>query len=287
MTFTDPIIGGESKLIRQAIQSPDYQAGLTGWSINRDGTAEFNDATIRGELSAGGGTVVVNELGIYVTDDNSDDQYVILRDGGFVARNIPDDGAHCQMFAGGLSITRPTLSPNGFTSTRSRFDIQAQTAGTEDFIISVMATGTINGKDDCNILLRSAGSNTTVPLAQIDATVNGTIDLLSNETIVENILKNRQDDMRYIRGQTGSVNVTFAAAGAASVPVVFPNAFPAGVTPYVDVQINSGAAQTARWMVRANSASNTGFTLLCLQTDNADGARAWANVPVVWSAIAF
>lgn len=50
MTFTDPIIGGESKLIRSAIQSPNYVPGVSGWTINRDGTAEFNSTTIRGEL---------------------------------------------------------------------------------------------------------------------------------------------------------------------------------------------------------------------------------------------
>jgi len=46
MGFADPIVGGIDKLIRKAIQSPNFIAGVQGWSINRDGTAEFNELTI-------------------------------------------------------------------------------------------------------------------------------------------------------------------------------------------------------------------------------------------------
>lgn len=54
MSFSNPIIGGESTLIRNAIKSPDYVAGVSGWSVNRDGTAEFNDVAVRGTLSLNG-----------------------------------------------------------------------------------------------------------------------------------------------------------------------------------------------------------------------------------------
>lgn len=47
MTFSNPIVGGTT-LIRPAIQSPNYSAGVAGWSINKDGTAEFNNVVIRG-----------------------------------------------------------------------------------------------------------------------------------------------------------------------------------------------------------------------------------------------
>ncbi len=52
MPFSDPIIGGASTLVRQAIKSPNYVAGLTGWSINKDGTAEFSGITVRGTIIA-------------------------------------------------------------------------------------------------------------------------------------------------------------------------------------------------------------------------------------------
>jgi len=47
--FTNPLVAGTT-LIRDAIQSPNYIAGVSGWSINKDGSAEFNDLTVRGEL---------------------------------------------------------------------------------------------------------------------------------------------------------------------------------------------------------------------------------------------
>lgn len=49
MPFGNPIVSGTT-LVRSAIRSPDYVAGVSGWSINRDGSAEFNDVEVRGEL---------------------------------------------------------------------------------------------------------------------------------------------------------------------------------------------------------------------------------------------
>ena len=44
--FNNTIVGGADKLIRTSIQSTDYIPGVTGWSINKDGTAEFTSITI-------------------------------------------------------------------------------------------------------------------------------------------------------------------------------------------------------------------------------------------------
>jgi hypothetical protein len=53
MTFTNSILAGTS-LVRQAIQSPNYATASTGWTINQDGSAEFNSITIRGGSTVGG-----------------------------------------------------------------------------------------------------------------------------------------------------------------------------------------------------------------------------------------
>lgn len=52
MGFSNPITGGED-LIRSGIRSPNYVAGATGWRIAQDGSAEFNNVTVRGTLAAG------------------------------------------------------------------------------------------------------------------------------------------------------------------------------------------------------------------------------------------
>lgn len=61
--FADPILGGAEKLVRRAIQSPDYSPGVSGWSINKDGSAEFNDLDIRGVFN--GTDFVINSSGAF------------------------------------------------------------------------------------------------------------------------------------------------------------------------------------------------------------------------------
>lgn len=52
MGFSNSVVGGIT-LVRPAIRSPNYVAASTGWTINADGTAEFNNVTVRGNLIVG------------------------------------------------------------------------------------------------------------------------------------------------------------------------------------------------------------------------------------------
>lgn len=64
----NPVVGG-TFLRRTAIQSPDYVQGTSGWSVNQDGTAELNSATIRGTVIAtqfAGTDFVINAQGIFI-----------------------------------------------------------------------------------------------------------------------------------------------------------------------------------------------------------------------------
>ena len=61
--FANTVLGGASKLIRKAIQSPNFVTGVVGWSINKDGTAEFQNAIIRGTFQ--GSNFVVNSIGTF------------------------------------------------------------------------------------------------------------------------------------------------------------------------------------------------------------------------------
>jgi hypothetical protein len=53
MTFRSTIVAGVT-LIRQAIRSQNYAAGVSGWTINADGSAEFNNITVRNGTSVSG-----------------------------------------------------------------------------------------------------------------------------------------------------------------------------------------------------------------------------------------
>lgn len=49
----NPVVGG-TVLRRAAIQSPNFATGVSGWSINQDGSAEFNNVVIRnGQVVSG------------------------------------------------------------------------------------------------------------------------------------------------------------------------------------------------------------------------------------------
>lgn len=64
MPYSNPIVGGTA-LVRPAINSPGYTPGVTGWSVNVDGTAEFNDAVFRGTIvvgTAGNGMVTITNV---------------------------------------------------------------------------------------------------------------------------------------------------------------------------------------------------------------------------------
>lgn len=72
MPFSDPIVAG-TVLVRDAIQSPDYLPGVSGWSINADGSSEFNGGQFRGAVILGGGkhtlgAAVPAELAAWGTD---------------------------------------------------------------------------------------------------------------------------------------------------------------------------------------------------------------------------
>ncbi len=116
--FDNPLTGGEGALIYPRIKSPDFQAGMSGWSIERDGTAEFNDVVIRGEVN-----VRDPDTGSYVRiwNQNPGDGAVIeIRPGDSVgAVDAPAyiaTGTDPVFGAGGLSISGPSINGSGIPS---------------------------------------------------------------------------------------------------------------------------------------------------------------------------
>lgn len=52
--FANPVTNAIGTLVRTVLKSANYVAGSAGWRIAKDGSAEFNNATIRGSLTIGG-----------------------------------------------------------------------------------------------------------------------------------------------------------------------------------------------------------------------------------------
>lgn len=106
--FANQIIGGLSKLIRPAIQSPNYKPSSAGWTINQDGSAEFNDATFRG-------TVVINSAGtaLLVYDGTPAAGNLILSLSAFAGNDVYGNN-----YPGGICTTNAngTASNAGYTA---------------------------------------------------------------------------------------------------------------------------------------------------------------------------
>lgn len=73
--FRNSILAGLT-LIREAIQSQNYQAGSQGWKISADGDAEFNDVVVRGTLESS--NYVPGVSGWHLDDDGSAEFYEVL-----------------------------------------------------------------------------------------------------------------------------------------------------------------------------------------------------------------
>lgn len=80
MGFRSSILAG-TNLIRQAIKSPNFLTGVSGWSINKDGSAEFNNVVIRGGSVLGGdillyhGTPAAGTLFMSISQAGGTDPY--------------------------------------------------------------------------------------------------------------------------------------------------------------------------------------------------------------------
>lgn len=59
MAFQHDIAGGQGNLIATSLQSPNFQTGIQGWQIRKDGSVEFNNGTFRGTIT--GGTLIISQ----------------------------------------------------------------------------------------------------------------------------------------------------------------------------------------------------------------------------------
>ena len=67
--FSNPIIGGGGTLVYPSIHSPNFVHNLSGWTANKDGSAEFNNLEIRGSITSSvinGLSYVLNGDGLFI-----------------------------------------------------------------------------------------------------------------------------------------------------------------------------------------------------------------------------
>lgn len=81
--FRDALVAGTT-LIRDAIRSRNYKPGVSGWSINKDGTSELSNVTVRGIIIGNIQATSPGEFDAVITASQTGDafsQLQILADG--------------------------------------------------------------------------------------------------------------------------------------------------------------------------------------------------------------
>lgn len=256
--FNSTVVGG-TVLVRSAIQSANFVTGVSGWTINQDGSYELGSGgSFRGDV------------------------LVVSPDGAAIAIQTTGGGS--------IEFTPPTTAGFTLTNEGQIFSSDVDLGGGDGYTFM-----TINGPDGTfvgnvvsspSLILTSSRADGT-PWPTFDTPdslmeFNGDGQIHGDLHVDGLILANSGYPVLY--SQIGVQNVTFAAANSNVTAVVFPIAFPAGVVPYVKCNINSGAGATSRWTSRAISITNTGFSIFSFHTDTADAAVAWAAIPVGWMA---
>lgn len=105
MSFQHDIAGGQGNLIIAALQSPNFQHLVQGWQIARDGSAEFNDLTIRGVFD--GNDFEINASGIFFyssTPSHGNLTFSIASTSGTDQFNNPYRAGFTAYAAGGGSV---------------------------------------------------------------------------------------------------------------------------------------------------------------------------------------
>jgi hypothetical protein len=110
--FSNPIAGGGGALIRPSLHSPDYVAGSTGWTVNKDGSAEFNGITVRGTIILGNGTT--NTI---ILDDTRDAMFVYDNTGKMIASVAAAAGTDSLGNAYNAGISSYDGTPGGLFAT--------------------------------------------------------------------------------------------------------------------------------------------------------------------------
>jgi hypothetical protein len=148
MQFQDDLAAG-IVLVRPALRSPNYQAGIQGWNVGIDGDAEFNNVVVRGTV------VARNAAGASATLTPN-------APSGIAAAAAP--GLQLSMPSGDVTPASLTEFDDEFTRglylrTSSPVDIESGTEGVD--FASIRMEGRFHGSDP--VIALTAGSVPDAP----------------------------------------------------------------------------------------------------------------------------
>lgn len=291
--FENPLTAG-TVLVREDIRSQDFVEGVSGWRIEANGSAEFNDITIRG--SDGVPAVIVGPDGepqvvIYSNGANGVLEFptndpneqtpariasVVYNQGAAAERMALEiQGPAHDVDSNRLAVQLNSANANGSAPARLNiFDV-----ATQDLIL-YLENGRVQVSEILQVAPEATASTALHVIAAnghtgrlIEADVNGVdkfvVDASGNTAIAGSVTAAN------IASGTAQTPAPGGVPAQTSVNVTFAAAFPS--TPNIVVTPNSGAANlntsNIRWAV--TNKSTTGFTINCWRDTNAATNFEW------------
>lgn len=186
MPFSNEVVGGNGVLVRNTLQSQNFVSGVSGWQVTKNGNAEFNNGTFRGQLTSGtnpGQHIILNSAATGDAVDVYDlsNQLVYSIDNLGQASSInPATGLRAVSANGEFSIyDTPTgnradyifaLAPNN--SQPTELAIECSPSGAANYILELQS-GSVDGTKK-PALLGSNGAHTGY-IAQTDGSTTGNL----------------------------------------------------------------------------------------------------------------
>lgn len=109
-SFRHDIAGGQGNLVISALQSPNFEHGVQGWQIAKDGSAEFNNGTFRGTVEAStfeGTDFIINENGAFFYSGTPGTGNLITA----IAATAGTDPVSGQAYSAGITTYRSQQTP--------------------------------------------------------------------------------------------------------------------------------------------------------------------------------
>jgi hypothetical protein len=231
-------------------------AGVSGWSIGRDGTAEFSDAVIRGSfvISGSGGSEILAQ--------SQAGQPQISFEPAALSGETILPGLIIASSQDGIIPKSTELvisSPYFLAGTSASVSLESDKTGTALSRVTVDAER-IDLQTTASLIRISSADTILI------STVNGMVDA---------------DGMSYLRGQMGLTTLALLNTDTlkATGTINFPIAFPAGVTPKMFANNTNSAGGTTNWDAHCVNITNTGFQVIMRGTA---GTAFTANIQ--WTA---
>lgn len=235
MSFEDPVVTNNGELIKETIHSPDYIANTQGWSINRDGSAEFNNVTIRFDLATG--SIVVGPAGMpqVIIDSNAANGFISF------PTNAPSEVTPAFIYGQG--------DPNNLSDDLSLIlQSGTVTAGQYAFLQLESEPQDLSASQSLRLGLDGLGGGHVIIMDDNILDLNSPLITTDNEILVKAGLSGGNNPNRVVRGKvrTSANNVTLAGTDT-----LITNA------DITSTQLENGVAYKVEYQIRTRSSSGT------------------------------